>query len=91
MQLQELEMELGEHELVVKQLTPLDGGRRAFRLANGVLMERTVGEVLPELTNTAENVRAVRDWVVDMLVWGGVADLCVAFTTRIHSYTTQHS
>lgn len=58
MQLQELEMELGEHELVVKQLTPLDGGRRAFRLANGVLMERTVGEVLPELTNTAENVRA---------------------------------
>ena len=55
--MQELELELGEHELVMKQLTPLDGGRRAFRLANGVLMERTVAEVLPDLAGMAENVR----------------------------------
>lgn len=60
--MQELELELGEHELVVKQLTPLDGGRRAFRLANGVLMERTVAEVLPDLAGTAENVRGWFWW-----------------------------
>lgn len=58
-QLQELQMELAEHELVMNQLKPLDGGRRAFRLVGGVLMERTVGEVVPELTDTAEKVRAL--------------------------------
>lgn len=49
-------MDLAEHELVQNQLKPLDGGRRAYRLVGGVLMERTVGEVLPELTDTAGKV-----------------------------------
>lgn len=60
-QLQELEIDLAEHQLVANQLKPLDGGRKAFRLVGGVLMERTVGDVLPELTSTAEMVRGSMD------------------------------
>lgn len=54
-------MDLGEHELVANQLKPLDGGRRAFRLVGGVLMERTVADVLPELMDTAEKVSSSMD------------------------------
>jgi hypothetical protein len=70
-------MEQGEHELVMTQLKPLDGGRRAFRLVNGVLMERTVGEVLPELADTSEKASGWGRWgrwlceivVVRALLW----------------------
>ena len=37
-------------------LTPLDRNRRAFRLVGGILVERTVGEVLPSVTTNRENV-----------------------------------
>ena len=90
-------MELGEHELVVKQLTPLDGGRRAFRLANGVLMERTVAEVLPDLTGTAENVReflracmyvGVGGSKVGLIRWFGVVARTVMLMAYMHASTT---
>ncbi|TFJ87741.1 hypothetical protein NSK_001091 [Nannochloropsis salina CCMP1776] len=55
--LQELEMELSEHELVIQQLTPLEPSRKAYRLLGGVLMERTVGEVLPVLSEFASKLR----------------------------------
>ncbi len=57
-------MEASEHDLVGGQLKPLDPGRRAFRLVNGVLMERTVGEVIPELADTAVKVSQWVDWLV---------------------------
>ncbi len=56
--LQELEMELSEHELVIQQLTPLEPSRKAYRLVGGVLMERTVGEVLPLLTEFAIKLKS---------------------------------
>ena len=37
-------------------LQPLDTKRRAFRLVGGVLVERTVGEVLPSVVSNRENV-----------------------------------
>ncbi len=43
----ELEAELTEHDLVIKTLEPLDKNRKCFRLVGGVLVERTVEEVLP--------------------------------------------
>mmetsp|Transcript_5253 Transcript_5253/g.8041 ORF Transcript_5253/g.8041 Transcript_5253/m.8041 type:complete len:128 (+) Transcript_5253:94-477(+) len=57
----ELEQELGEHRLVEETLTPLDVKRRAFRLVGGVLVERTVGEVLPSVVSNRENLEKVVD------------------------------
>jgi len=42
--------------LVEETLKPLDPKRRAYRLIGGVLVERTVGEVLPGVTSNKENV-----------------------------------
>jgi chaperonin cofactor prefoldin len=52
----ELEMERNEHKLVEDTLRPLDPSRRAFRLVGGVLVERNVGEVLPSVQQSRENV-----------------------------------
>lgn len=43
----ELQMDRSEHELVVSTLEGMDKGRKCFRMIGGVLVERTVGEVLP--------------------------------------------
>lgn len=47
--------------LVEKTLEPLDPDRRAYRLVGGVLVERTVKEVLPSVTTNRENVSQVRE------------------------------
>ncbi|GFH48187.1 hypothetical protein CTEN210_04663 [Chaetoceros tenuissimus] len=57
----DLEQELGEHRLVEETLQPLDSKRRAFRLVGGVLVERTVGEVLPSVVTNRENLEKVVD------------------------------
>lgn len=48
-----------EHESVIKTLVPLDGNRKCFRLIGGVLVERTVAEVLPAVKNNNEQIRLV--------------------------------
>jgi len=55
----ELEADRNEHRLVEETLTPLDGNRRAFRLVGGILVERTVGEVLPSVTSNRANLDIV--------------------------------
>ncbi len=55
----ELEQDRNEHKLVEQTLAPLDVNRRAFRLVGGVLVERTVGEVLPSVKSNRENVSAL--------------------------------
>lgn len=45
--------------LVEKTLEPLDPDRRAFRLVGGILVERTVKEVLPSVTQNRENLDQV--------------------------------
>jgi prefoldin subunit 2 len=52
----ELETDADEHLLVIENLKSMESGRKCFRLMNGVLVERVVGEVLPELV---ENVKQV--------------------------------
>jgi prefoldin subunit 2 len=37
-------------------MQPLDSDRRAFRMVGGVLVERTVGEVLPVVTDNRKKV-----------------------------------
>ncbi|KAG0221599.1 Prefoldin [Mortierella sp. GBAus27b] len=55
----ELETEADEHTLVIETLTPLDPDRRCFRLVGGVLVERTVKEVLPALKTNQEGIKTV--------------------------------
>ncbi|KAE8750389.1 hypothetical protein FOCC_FOCC002949 [Frankliniella occidentalis] len=47
--LSELELELSEHKIVVDTMKDLDGDRKCFQLIGGVLCERTVKDVLPQL------------------------------------------
>mmetsp|Transcript_26657 Transcript_26657/g.59229 ORF Transcript_26657/g.59229 Transcript_26657/m.59229 type:complete len:137 (+) Transcript_26657:157-567(+) len=57
----ELEVDRNEHRLVENTLEPLDGTRKAYRLVGGVLVERTVMEVLPSVRTNRENLDAVID------------------------------
>ena len=52
----ELDNEMQEHLRVVKTLEPLPADRRAFRLIGGVLVEKTVGEVLPAVQQQQEQL-----------------------------------
>jgi prefoldin subunit 2 len=54
--IQELNMERDEHCIVVDTLTKLEPERKAFRLIGGVLVERTVVEVLPAVQQLYEGV-----------------------------------
>lgn len=55
----ELEAELTEHDLVIKTLEPLDKQRKCFRLIGGVLVERTVEEVLPAVQQHRQSLLQV--------------------------------
>mmetsp|Transcript_24766 Transcript_24766/g.25395 ORF Transcript_24766/g.25395 Transcript_24766/m.25395 type:complete len:128 (+) Transcript_24766:106-489(+) len=57
--IQELTLEKDEHRLVIETLSKLDSDRKAFRLVGGVLVERTVGEVLPTVTRNAEGITQI--------------------------------
>ena len=52
----ELTLERDEHKLVVDTLSKLEPERKAFRLVGGVLVERTVDEVLPAVLQNYEGV-----------------------------------
>ncbi|GAA6100118.1 hypothetical protein Q7C36_004372 [Tachysurus vachellii] len=52
----ELEMESNEHSLVIDTLKEVDPSRKCYRLVGGVLVERTVKEVLPALENNKEQI-----------------------------------
>jgi prefoldin subunit 2 len=47
----ELEAEFNEHQLVISAISSMELGRKAFRLVGGVLIQQTVGEVLPAVTS----------------------------------------
>ncbi|KAJ3051070.1 hypothetical protein HK097_007950 [Rhizophlyctis rosea] len=55
----ELEMEKDEHQLVIDTITPLDGDRKCFRLVGGVLVERTVKDVLPPVRQNMEGIQQI--------------------------------
>eukprot|EP00608_Synchroma_pusillum_P011404 CAMPEP_0198428650 /NCGR_PEP_ID=MMETSP1452-20131203/6690_1 /TAXON_ID=1181717 /ORGANISM="Synchroma pusillum, Strain CCMP3072" /LENGTH=160 /DNA_ID=CAMNT_0044149047 /DNA_START=20 /DNA_END=502 /DNA_ORIENTATION=+ len=54
-----MRQDLEEHQSVIRRLSSMDSGRKAYRLLGGVLTEQTVGEVLPAVTSTAANITAV--------------------------------
>lgn len=55
----ELEMEVSEHSLVIGAITPLDQSRRCYRMIGGVLVERTIKEVLPAVQRNKEGLEEV--------------------------------
>ncbi|XP_048778205.2 prefoldin subunit 2-like [Ostrea edulis] len=52
----ELEMDMKEHELVIDTLKDVAPDRKCFRLVGGVLVERTVKDVLPALLNNKDQM-----------------------------------
>ncbi|XP_053604271.1 prefoldin subunit 2 [Plodia interpunctella] len=52
----ELEMDLNEHKIVIETLKGVEGSRKCFRMVGGVLVERTVAEILPELESNREQL-----------------------------------
>ncbi|KAK9480716.1 Prefoldin subunit-domain-containing protein, partial [Lipomyces japonicus] len=60
----ELESETDEHKLVLESLRPLPEDRKCFRMIGGVLVERTVKEVIPALETNAKGVEQVMDQLV---------------------------
>ncbi|KMS94893.1 hypothetical protein BVRB_014340 isoform B [Beta vulgaris subsp. vulgaris] len=55
----ELEMEVSEHSLVVNAIQPLDPSRKCYRMIGGVLVERTIKEVLPAVQRNKEGIEEV--------------------------------
>jgi len=55
----ELEMEVSEHSLVINAIQPLDPSRRCYRMIGGVLVERTIKEVLPAVQRNKEGIEEV--------------------------------
>ena len=49
------------YRLVTETLHPLPKERKCFRLINGVLVERTIEEVLPALTTNSDGLKQVLD------------------------------
>lgn len=54
-----MEGETEEHDVVINTLKEVDPSRKCFRSVGGILVERTVGEVLPALQTNREQVVAV--------------------------------
>ncbi len=48
-----------EHTLVTETLAKLDDDKKCWRLINGVLVEKTKKELLPELEGVIENMKAL--------------------------------
>ena len=60
----DVEQEADEHKLVLETLEPLPADRKCFRMINGVLIERTVQDVIPALKTNAEGLGKVLDDLV---------------------------
>lgn len=52
----ELESESEEHKLVLETLESMEGTRKCMRMVGGVLVERTVSEVVPSLQATRQGL-----------------------------------
>ena len=64
----EIEDEKKENELVLESISKLEDNRKCWRLINGVLMEKTKLEVVPEMRVVINNLNAVVKQITDTLV-----------------------
>ena len=64
----EIEDEKKENELVLESISNLEDTRKCWRLINGVLMEKTKVEVVPEMRGVINNLNAVTKQITETLV-----------------------
>ncbi|EDW78906.1 uncharacterized protein Dwil_GK11428 [Drosophila willistoni] len=67
-----LEMDLREHKTVIETLQSADPERKCFRLIGGVLCERTVKDVLPQLVENKDFIAKTITIVTDDLSKKGI-------------------
>ena len=63
----ELNLEKDEHRLVIDTMNKLSSDRRAYRLVGGILVARTVGEVLPQIAQNYEGITQILEKLNDTL------------------------
>ena len=66
--LMELEDEKKENEMVLEAISKLEDSRKCWRLVNGVLMEKTKIEVVPEMRVVINNLNNVVNQITTSLV-----------------------
>ncbi|XP_026696525.2 prefoldin subunit 2-like [Ciona intestinalis] len=69
----QMESDKGEHGLVIDALEQVNGDRKCYRLVHGVLVERTVEEVLPALSQNKEQISSYVEMLTKQLVDKGKA------------------
>merc|ERR1712105_300642 len=52
----ELQQDLNEHKIVIETLDGVAGDRKCFRMVGGVLVERTVKDVMPALASNRDKM-----------------------------------
>ena len=52
----ELQVDLNEHKLVLETLKGVENDRKCFRMVGGILVQRTVGEIVPALASNADKM-----------------------------------
>lgn len=52
------------YRLVLETLDPVPKDRKCFRMINGILVERTVADVIPALRTNAEGLKSVLEGLV---------------------------
>ena len=57
LKINELSQEKDSHRLVIENLSKLEPERKAFSLIGGVLVQRTVGEILPIVQTNYEGIK----------------------------------
>ncbi len=62
-----MEDEKKENELVLESISKLEDSRKCWRLINGVLMEKTKVEVVPEMRVVINNLNGIIKQITDSL------------------------
>lgn len=70
-QMSKIEAEKAEHAITIEALKEVDKNRTCFRLVGGVLIERTVGEVLPALQKNHDQLSTFVEKLNEQLVEKG--------------------
>ena len=81
----------------METLEPLSGDRKCFRMINGVLVERTVKDVVPALRTNADGLKKVLDDLVkqyktkqdDLEKWKARHDFAALLPARITNSFTE--
>ena len=63
----EIEDERKENEMVLESISKLEDTRKCWRLVNGVLMEKTKLECVPEMRTVINNLNAVGKQILTTL------------------------